>query len=98
MPVPTPRWDASQSITDEFRAELKSSTSASRRATHTARARATSGRRRVVDPTTCKRDYFDAELESMQAMHDYKQRSGRMFPTWSEVLEVVNGLGYRRQL
>jgi hypothetical protein len=29
-------------------------------------------------------------------MHEYRQRSGRMFPTWSEVLEVVTGLGYRK--
>jgi hypothetical protein len=32
----------------------------------------------------------------MQAMHDYKQRSGRMFPTWSEVLEVLKALGYQK--
>ena len=32
----------------------------------------------------------------MQAMQDYKQKSGRMFPTWSEVLEVLYALGYRR--
>ncbi len=32
----------------------------------------------------------------MQAMHDYKQRSGRMFPTWSEVLEVLRDLGYEK--
>ena len=32
----------------------------------------------------------------MQAMHDYKQQSGRMFPTWSEVLEVLRDLGYEK--
>ena len=32
----------------------------------------------------------------MKAMDDYKRKSGRMFPTWSEVLEVVRGLGYKR--
>ena len=30
----------------------------------------------------------------MNAMQEYKQRSGRMFPTWSEVLEVLTSLGY----
>ena len=35
-------------------------------------------------------------MEFMQAMHEYKQRSGRMFPTWSEVLEVLQGLGYEK--
>ena len=32
----------------------------------------------------------------MQAMHDYKHRSGRMFPTWSEILEVLRELGYEK--
>jgi hypothetical protein len=30
----------------------------------------------------------------MNALDDYKRKSGRMFPTCSEVLEVVRGLGY----
>ena len=53
-------------------------------------------RRRQIDPTTCERDYTDDEIEFMKAMDDYKRKSGRMFPTWSEVLEVVRGLGYHR--
>jgi hypothetical protein len=32
----------------------------------------------------------------MHAMQDYKKSSGRMFPTWSEVLEVLQGLGYEK--
>ena len=66
------------------------------RATRAAQASHQSGRRRLVDPTTCDRDYAAAELEFMQAMQEYKQRSGRMFPTWSEVLEVLGGLGYEK--
>jgi hypothetical protein len=61
-----------------------------------ANARNASGRRRFVDPTTCDRDYSHAEREFMQAMQDYKQSSGRMFPTWSEVLEVLRNLGYEK--
>ncbi len=57
-------------------------------------ARNSSGRRRLIDPTTCERDYTSAEAEFMSAMQAYKQSSGRMFPTWSEVLEVLTGLGY----
>ena len=53
-------------------------------------------RRRHIDPTTCERDYSDPEIEFMRAMDDYKRASGRMFPTCSEVLEVVRGLGYVR--
>lgn len=53
-------------------------------------------RRRMIDPTTCERDYSDDEIEFMKAMDDYKRKSGRMFPTWSEVLEVVRALGYSK--
>ena len=53
-------------------------------------------RRRQIDPTTCERDYQPAEVEFMKAMDDYKRRSGRQFPTWSEVLEVIRDLGYRK--
>jgi hypothetical protein len=51
-------------------------------------------RRRQIDPTTCERDYTDHEVEFMNALDDYKRRSGRMFPTCSEVLEVIRSLGY----
>jgi hypothetical protein len=61
-----------------------------------AAARKASTRRRLIDPATCDRDYSESELELMRAMQDYKQSSGRMFPTWSEVLEVVRGLGYAK--
>lgn len=53
-------------------------------------------RRRMIDPTTCERDYSGDEVEFMKAMDDYKRKSGRMFPTWSEVLEVVRSLGYTK--
>lgn len=51
-------------------------------------------RRRHIDPTTCERDYNDEEILFMRAMDDYKRTSGRMFPTCSEVLEVIRSLGY----
>jgi hypothetical protein len=53
-------------------------------------------RRRQIDPTTCERDYSQDEVEFMNAMNDYKRRSGRQFPTWSEVLEVLRAMGYRK--
>ena len=53
-------------------------------------------RRRQIDPTTCERDYTDQEIQFMHAMDEYKQLSGRMFPTCSEILEVLNKLGYRQ--
>ena len=53
-------------------------------------------RRRQIDPTTCEREYNDEEILFMQALESYKRANGRMFPTCSEILEVVRGLGYVR--
>ena len=53
-------------------------------------------RRRQIDPTTCERDYTADEVEFMNALDDYKRTSGRMFPTCSEVLEVIRNLGYAK--
>lgn len=58
--------------------------------------RAKVSRRRQIDPTTCERDYSDEEVEFMNALDEYKRTSGRMFPTCSEILEVVRKLGYRK--
>jgi hypothetical protein len=53
-------------------------------------------RRRQIDPTTCERDYTDDEIVFMKAMDQYKRDNRRPFPTWSEVLEVLHALGYRK--
>ncbi|HEY1186128.1 MAG TPA: hypothetical protein VGE74_00665 [Gemmata sp.] len=67
-----------------------------RRAENAAAKRKSSERRRLIDPTTCERDYSDDETEFMKAMDRYKRENRRPFPTWSEVLEVLRSLGYRR--
>src|SRR5260370_601559 len=59
-------------------------------------ARKASGRRRHVDPTTSERDYTIEQLEFLRAIESYKRDHGRPFPTWTEVLEVIIDLGYRR--
>jgi len=53
-------------------------------------------RRRQIDPTTCERDYTDEEIVFMKSMDQYKRDNRRPFPTWSEVLEVLRSLGYRK--
>ncbi len=58
--------------------------------------RAKVNRRRQIDPTTCERDYTGDEIEFMRALDDYKRSSGRMFPTCSEILEVIRHLGYQK--
>ena len=59
--------------------------------------RAKVNRRRQIDPTTCERDYTLEEIEFMRALDDYKRANGRMFPTCSEVLEVIHKLGYEKR-
>lgn len=53
-------------------------------------------RRRQIDPTTCERDYNVEEIQFMQAMDEYKHRSGNRFPTCCEILEIIDNLGYIR--
>ena len=67
-----------------------------RRRQNAAEKRRTSERRRLIDPTTCERDYNDDETDFMKAMDRYKRENRRPFPTWSEVLEVLGSLGYRK--
>jgi hypothetical protein len=54
-------------------------------------------RRRQIDPSTCERDYSQDEVEFMNALNEYKRSSGRMFPTCSEILEVLKNLGYEKR-
>jgi hypothetical protein len=38
------------------------------------------------------------EQEFQDAMERYRSTSGRSFPTWSEVLEVLHALGYAKRI
>ncbi len=67
-----------------------------RRAASAAEKRRTSERRRLIDPTTCERDYTQDETDFMKAMDRYKRENRRPYPTLSEVLEVLHSLGYRK--
>lgn len=67
-----------------------------RRKANSAEKRRNSVRRPLIDPTTCEREYTDDQIEFMKAMDQYKRDNRRPFPTWSEVLEVLQALGYRR--
>jgi len=35
-------------------------------------------------------------MEFLTAIDDYRARHGRPFPSWSEVLTILTGLGYRK--
>ncbi len=56
----------------------------------------TSTTSRSLDPSLDSSSLATDERELMLAMLAYKQRSGRMFPTWSEVLEILIELGYSK--
>jgi len=36
------------------------------------------------------------QFEFLMAIDEYKRNNGRPFPTWTEILEVVRALGYRK--
>ncbi|MEY4612104.1 MAG: hypothetical protein RL179_77 [Planctomycetota bacterium] len=55
-----------------------------------------SEKRRMVDPVTFEKEYNGDEVAFMNAMDQYKRSNRRPFPTWSEVLEVLVSLGYRK--
>jgi len=52
--------------------------------------------KRRMSPTTSDRNYTSDEVEFMNALADFKRASGRMFPTCSEILGVLKGLGYEK--
>jgi hypothetical protein len=88
LEIPFPSEPDIDPIDDDRRAEGKAKPAGC----HRTRA----GRRGFEDPTSCEIRRAAAEAEFTRAMNEYKQRSGRMFPTWSEVLEVLQGLGYEK--
>jgi hypothetical protein len=53
-------------------------------------------RRRRVDPTTFDKQYSCDEIEFMNAVQSFKLRSGKSFPSFSEVLAIAEQLGYRK--
>jgi len=38
----------------------------------------------------------DEQFEFLMAVDQYRKANNRPFPTWTEVLEVIKALGYRR--
>ncbi|MBN1509310.1 MAG: hypothetical protein JW955_20865 [Sedimentisphaerales bacterium] len=38
----------------------------------------------------------DEQFEFLMAIDEYKKANAKPFPTWTEVLEVIKALGYRK--
>jgi hypothetical protein len=55
------------------------------------------GRRRSEDRKAAEEGQMsDEQFEFVMAIDEYKRANSRPFPTWTEVLEVIKALGYRR--
>jgi hypothetical protein len=55
------------------------------------------GRRRSDDRKSAEEgEMTDEQFEFIMAVDTYKRLNNRPFPTWTEVLEVVKQLGYRK--
>jgi len=55
------------------------------------------GRRRTDDRRSAEEgEMSDEQFEFVMAVDTYKRLNNRPFPTWTEVLEVVKQLGYRK--
>ncbi len=38
----------------------------------------------------------DEQFDFLQAINDYKKVNSRPFPSWSEVLDIITAMGYRK--
>ena len=55
------------------------------------------GRRRTDDRRSAEEGEMSGEqFEFVMAIETYKKVNHRLYPTWTEVLEVINQLGYRK--
>jgi len=55
------------------------------------------GRRRGIDRKAAEEGHMsDEQFEFLMAIDEYKRANSRPFPTWTEVLEIVKALGYRK--
>ena len=55
------------------------------------------GRRRSESRRTAEEGELDPEqFEFVMAIDEYKRANNRPFPSWTEVLEVIKYLGYRK--
>jgi len=55
------------------------------------------GRRRTDDRKAAEEGQMsDEQFEFLMAIDEYKRKNSRPFPTWTEVLEVIKALGYRK--
>jgi len=49
-----------------------------------------------MNPATSDRHYTLDEVEFMNALAEFKRASGRLFPSCSEILDILHKLGYEK--
>jgi len=55
------------------------------------------GRRRNDDRKAAEEGHMsDEQFEFLMAIEEYKKANAKLFPTWTEVLEVMKAMGYRK--
>lgn len=55
------------------------------------------GRRRTDERKAAEEGQMsDEQFEFLMAVQEYKRKNARPFPTWTEVLELIKALGYRK--
>jgi len=55
------------------------------------------GRRRSDERKAAEEGQMsDEQFEFLMAVQEYKRKNSRPFPTWTEVLELIKALGYRK--
>jgi hypothetical protein len=55
------------------------------------------GRRRSDERKSAEEgNMSDEQFEFLMAIDEYRRKNARPFPTWTEVLEVIKTLGYRK--
>ncbi len=55
------------------------------------------GRRRTEERKAAEEgNMTDEQFEFLMAIDQYKRQNARPFPSWTEVLEVITALGYRK--
>ena len=56
----------------------------------------TSAKKKRVNPATSDRHYSLDEVEFMNALAEFKRASGRVFPSCTEILDILHKLGYEK--
>jgi len=55
------------------------------------------GKRRSSERKSAEEgEMSDEQFEFLMAIDEYKRKNARPFPTWTEILEVIKALGYRK--